>query len=419
MLSKALFFLCVLPLPRVTTTPATLSIAQPNISLDVLGFAVLALAPGEALPFSAARMADSNPALALRLGFNRDSPALEGAGCTSQWRLRSSPRWHLRAMRASSEHIAAWHALFQACFGYAMPETTRQWKYQGAAVMGIGVWRGDALVAFYGGMPRAVCYAGQRAMAVQIGDVMVHPSQRGAFTRQGPFQMAAATYLELYIGNKKPYLLGFGFPEDKALRLAEHLGLYAKVDSMVELRWPSLVKHPPSWSHYARVLTPSKGEAASSMHATMVDSLWQRMQKSLGSQSVVGVRDWAYIDQRYCLHPLQCYTLLLVRQRFGGVLGLAVLRDRQAQGLVELVDLVAPTAEFARIVKVCRRFAGNLGRAGLFCWITGSHAHWLAGADSQQSPLHLAIPANIWSSGPSADDLRNRWWLMGGDTDFR
>ena len=389
---------------------------QTDVSLDLLVPAVKALALGQALPVSAASAAaDRNPAIALRLGLKHDNPAEPDSPGANGWYLHRQPRWQLQTMRANDQHVAAWHGLFKACFGYDLPEATRQWKYPEPGVIGIGVWRGDDLVAFYGGMPRAISFMGQPSMGVQIGDVMVHPSQRGAFTRQGPFQMAASTYLEEFIGHQKPYLLGFGFPEDNALRLGEHLGLYAKVDSMVELRWPSLDKCQFSWGCVASVLAPGKVP----VYAAALDTLWKRMQKSFNNQAIIGVRDWAYINHRYLLHPLRCYTMLLVRRRLGGrVLGLAVLRDRAGQGL-ELVDLLAPVSQFARVVDICRRFAGGTGSAGLFCWITSSHAHCLANSASQQSPLNLAVPTAIWSNGPSADVSRDRWWLMAGDTDFR
>ena len=208
-------------------TSTNLFPGQTGVSLDLLVSAVKALAPGQALPVSAASAAaDRNPAIALRLGLKHDNPAEPDSPGASQWHLHRQPRWQLQTMRANDQHVAAWHGLFRACFSYTLPEATRQWKYAESGVIGIGVWRGDDLVAFYGGMPRAISFMGQPSMAVQIGDVMVHPSQRGAFTRQGPFQMAASTYQEEFIGHQKPYLLGFGFPEDKALRLGEQLGLY-------------------------------------------------------------------------------------------------------------------------------------------------------------------------------------------------
>jgi hypothetical protein len=35
------------------------------------------------------------------------------------------------------------------------------------------------------------------------------------------------------------------------------------------------------------------------------------------------------------------------------------------------------------------------------------------------TPLDVWIPTCIWTPGPSPESLRNKWWLMLGDTDFR
>lgn len=33
--------------------------------------------------------------------------------------------------------------------------------------------------------------------------------------------------------------------------------------------------------------------------------------------------------------------------------------------------------------------------------------------------LGINVPANAWSAGPPIEKLIGRWWLTGGDTDFR
>jgi hypothetical protein len=29
------------------------------------------------------------------------------------------------------------------------------------------------------------------------------------------------------------------------------------------------------------------------------------------------------------------------------------------------------------------------------------------------------VPANVWTNGPPVAELTGRWWLTGGDADFR
>jgi hypothetical protein len=52
-------------------------------------------------------------------------------------------------------------------------------------------------------------------------------------------------------------------------------------------------------------------------------------------------------------------------------------------------------------------------------WITQSHASWLAATEPRQAPLDLMVPAMVWDRGPTGEELRGKWWLTGGDADFR
>jgi hypothetical protein len=57
--------------------------------------------------------------------------------------------------------------------------------------------------------------------------------------------------------------------------------------------------------------------------------------------------------------------------------------------------------------------------ARLRAWVTASHVRHLSHGAPSVTPLDLAVPANVWTRGPGPDELRGRWWLMAGDTDFR
>lgn len=378
---------------------AELAMPLSDDPLDQLSSAASLLDVGSELTAFQNTIATQYEALADRLGFIKNEQG--------KWFKQRQPRWHPAWVRR--EQKDAWHDLFKSSFGYDMSLLVWAWKYRDADRLGVGVWNGDDLVAFYGGMPRAIIYLGKPAMAVQIGDVMVHPSQRGLLTRNGPFKIAAATFIEQQVGFDRPNLLAFGFPEDKAVRLGERIGLYAQVDSMTEVRWPALRK---------RTVLQAFARPVSDSNAAAVDKLWEEMKRAL-QNSIVGVRNWAFVRSRYLMHPLRPYSVFLVRRRFSGAaLGVVVLRDRQEQG-VELVDIVAPPERFHELLHVGRRYAARMGRAEVFTWITTSHLAMLAAAGGNKIPLSLVIPVTIWSSGPTPDELRGRWWLMAGDTDFR
>lgn len=352
---------------------------------------------------SASQLSPQHQPLAERFGWMWDSDQ----AC---WKKQRQPRWSL-AWAEQGKNEQAWASLFTAAFGYVMPEAQRQWKYAHANPFGVAVFREETMVAFYGGMPRAIRYFGQPSRAVQIGDVMVHPTERGVLTKNGPFQLAAATFLEYQIGYGKPHLLGFGFPESKALKLATRLGLYAQVDQMVALHWPPAARR---WSPrvYARPVTPNE--------AGIVNTLWEDMAAAF-QNSIIGVRDWAFIAHRYLAHPTVSYQLLLVRRRWRHQpLAVVILRDRPQEEAVELVDMIATPEHFSIAVGVARRFALRAGRKKLFAWLTQSHAPAVATATAATChPLDIVIPTNIWSPGPDVTTLENHWWLMAGDTDFR
>jgi len=338
-------------------------------------------------------------ALARRFGWARSADG--------SWVLERHPRWAPGWI--DSALTSNWHDLFESAFGYRMPEPLRSWKYRDNALAGMGAWRDGALVGFYGGMTRGVLFFGKPEFAAQIGDVMVRPEERGVMTRTGPFQLAASTFLERSMGYGRRHLLGFGFPTDKALKVGQKMGLYEQVDQMMELAWDAK-------DHWTARLDHC--QALDAAHAEAVDSLWARM-ASRFQASVLGVRDWAYVRGRFLDHPINRYECLLVRQRFSRrPKGVVVLRDQGDDGL-ELLDLIGDPDEFEDLVRAARRRAAQLGRSRVFMWLTEGHAPRLAASNARIKPLGLMVPANVWTAGPSVAELTRRWWLTGGDADFR
>jgi len=362
------------------------------------------LAPGQAVDVDDLRRADpfgpdAFAALARRFGLVDH--------VNGEWRQDKQPRWTPGWIAPADEKRCA--DLFEAAFGYRMDERLWRWKYRDAEPLGVGVWQGDRLVAFYGGMPRDVLVRGRAASAVQIGDVMVEPSERGVMTRSGPFQIAASTFLERRIGHGRPHLLGFGFPTAKALQVAQRLGLYAEVDRITQITWTA----GTNWRHRIgrRLKDATRADAA------IVNRLWDRMARDF-ADSILGVRNWNYIEARYLQHPTVEYRCLLLRRLFGAAQALIVLRPLE-DGQAELIDIVGPRASFEAAVSAARHWAAGHGATRVRAWITASHAAALDFQSAEAAPLDLVVPTNVWSPGPAVDDVRGHWWLMAGDTDFR
>lgn len=313
--------------------------------------------------------------------------------------------WHVDWAHLSDESELL--ELFRAAFGHEMPPELWRWKYQDLDTLGALVRRNGQAVAFYGAMPRTIHLFGTPTTAVQIGDVMVHPKERGILTRQGPFFLATASFLERFVGYKA-FPLAFGFPSERSFRLGVRLGLYDKAGKLVQVNWPALQARP-SYSVRMRPLSQNQGAT--------VERLWLEMAEALQDE-VVGVRDWPYVQRRYLQHPTLAYQLYLISSRLTGTpIGIIVIRI--LDDAVELLDIIAPPRRLATLVHCLRRLTWNLGKPQAYAWITTQHAHLLAGETGEITPTGIIIPHNRWTPGIPAAELLDHWWLMGGDTDFR
>jgi hypothetical protein len=309
---------------------------------------------------------------------------------------------------ANPEHEAEILDLFRDAFGHEMSQQQWRWKYRGLDIQGVLVRCEGKVVAFYGGMPRAVHLFGSPATAVQIGDVMVHPQERGFLKRKGPFFLAASTFSERFVGNNKAYSLAFGFPSERAYRLGARLGLYEQVGEIKRVTWPAIQARP---SLKIRI-RPLKTD-----QHTEVDQLWAEMSTAFNDQ-VIGTRNWDYIQQRYLNHPTLSYQIFLVSSRWSGKpVGIFVVRILEDS--VELLDLIAQPKYIPILVGNACRLAWNLNKPQVFSWITAQHAPLLAGRIGEITPLNIPLPNICWMPGIPASELQDRWWLMGGDSDFR
>jgi hypothetical protein len=354
----------------------------------------------------------------------------ERFGCTAEVVAEDDSQHLLRCIRSEAKNwqlgritpgrAGEMQALFAEVFGHPMSAAHWQWKYGDGRGLGIGVWRcGDAapdrLVAHYGGTSRSIRYAGQPSRAFQACDLMVAVSDRGALTRKGPVFLAGSTYLEHELGYGAPHLLGIGFPNERAYRLPEKLGLYADVLARIqEVSWPARLAR--SWRATVREI-----DLADPAAAALIDTAWTAMCRSL-PQHIVGVRDAAYVRQRYQAHPEFAYRVFVVRRRLlGSVLGVLVLRrlDGEDGPVCELLDAIGPVGRMPELVGHARRLAAALGAGRLFAWLADNLLPYfpLAG-EAVVRDLQVLVPGNNWTPGPSTASLQGRWWLTGGDTDF-
>lgn len=323
------------------------------------------------------------------------------------FRKITAPRWRLREMVLADRPAVL--NLFHVCFGHEMTAAMWIWKYGVGHAKDIVAWKGETLVGYYGGMARSMLFFGEPTQVIQIGDTMVHPSERGTLTRKGVFFRMASTFFETNVGFGKRFLASYGFPNERVMQLGKSLGLYGELDRIIELKWPVLSSFLPSWrSVLLRVNANDKH------FRQQADFLWKRMAEHL-QDAVVGDRGGEYLGWRYFEHPCHQYHVLMVLERIGDMpRGIVVLRPHEESW--ELMDVVCRLDDIPLMLWHARRFVGTAGGKRLFGWVTSSFQHHF-GSEFESRDIGVSAASNISDFGPRIEEMKNRWWLTSGDTD--
>lgn len=321
------------------------------------------------------------------------------------------PRWH--TSEVTEQDQAAVSGLFAQVFKHPLSKKVWQWKYAGEHGMGTAAWRDGQLVAHYGGMVRRILYFGQPEKAAQICDVMVEEKERGVLTRKGAFFLSGASFPECYLGHGNDVLLGFGFPTYHHQRIAELLNLYTEVGRMVEITWQPLTGKPKLLSRIRHINPDNKHDQS------IVNQLWRHMKAEL-TDHIVGIRDWKQVKYRYFDHPENNYDVLLITRRFTRQpLGVIVLR--REENFYKLLDIIAPTKHIPIILEQTRRIVAQWGGEKVVLWITNNYANLLHElGEAEVKELDVCIPHCTWykGQGPDVEEVKDKWLLLGGDTDF-
>ncbi|MBL6817004.1 MAG: GNAT family N-acetyltransferase, partial [Pseudomonadales bacterium] len=304
--------------------------------------------------------------------------------------------------------------LFEESFHTEFDQEQWRWKYEfgnGRCVVARSEPGGN-IVSHYGGAPREILYFGQPNVAIQVCDVMVLPEIRRHYGKRSLFFKTAATFLEREIGNTVRQLLGFGFPNQKAMNIALRLGLYEKTDDFIELVY-SVPEKPSS------ALQVELANLEDQQQSDAIDGLWQQMATAFGD-AIIGIRDSSYLKYRYFQHPFYhrgLYHPYLVRDEAGHPSALFVLKAHGDELL--LMDLISPAVDIkpmlGEIVAFCCK---QWRRRALKIWITRAWQEAVQLPDCVVNDLGIEIPCNSWNRGPDAETLYGAWWLTAGDMDF-
>ncbi|UZR28224.1 GNAT family N-acetyltransferase [Methylococcus mesophilus] len=348
-------------------------------------------------------------ALAEHSGFSRHAgPIGEGAGPLQVVLAKTAAaRWRLSEF--APEDLPGCLSLFKETFAGEMSPDLWHWKYGEGRGRAVIARRHGRIVAHYGATSRRIAVNGRTVRGLQVCDVMVAPGERALMTKKGVFFEVASAFLEAYFGYYDEHELAFGFPNHRAMRIAERLGLYGEVGRISEVRWT------PSDQRF-RVRYAAALIDVSELEDDLLAMLWSRMAADLPDAALV-LRDPAYIRYRYQRHPVHRYEALLVRDRLRGrPQGVAILRRDNDE--YKLLDILAPLNNIPMLIDAARIAAAHRSLSALTAWISAPYARHLVHGGGVATDTDVRIPANVWTDARSVECLKDRWWLMMGDTDF-
>lgn len=300
--------------------------------------------------------------------------------------------------------------LHNKVFNSAATNSWFNWKYANNPVASSGLWLKDgSLVAHCGGIPRELFYKNQKIAGLQISDVMVDPKWRGLLLRQGPFYEVSAHFYKHQIGNNHPYSLGFGFPNQRHLRLATHLNLLTDAGSIFNLSWN--LKDNKKLTRWQATSISSE-----TLTPTLIESLWQIMQND-SLAYMIGARDTTYIKWRF-QHPEHQYQVLGLKQ-FGSskIHGLIWVKEGNNPKELMWLDWLGPCDHIARAWQALAKYALKKNISNINAWASKSVYDQLT-----DTLPNTSVVAKIGIPNRSQIDLNTLvempWWWMAGDTDF-
>ena len=295
-----------------------------------------------------------------------------------------------------------------------------RWEYQenpaGRQVM-IAVTDTGRVIAHYACLPAAVNVRGERCIAGQGVDSMVHPDYRRGLKREGPFLAVARAYFERW-GNARVCAYGFGYPNKRAFRIGVRVLKYVPVFQPIPTLYRNFFDHP----HDDDVAPEAVGRAnvvEIDQFGEEFDQLWEKL---AAHYPFAFIRDSQYLNWRYGQSPELTYRRFAIRDD-RGLRGWFVTRA-QWQGLpiLALADLFChPEDEVS--LGLALRGAAKAGReseqARVEAWLPqSSRLFQLAlerGFGTEPSQYVLCIM--LYRDEPELDWVRNHWYYTIGDSD--
>lgn len=294
--------------------------------------------------------------------------------------------------------------LFKEIFKREMTLEEWRWKYTGRGnkkvYSSVAVNETNDVIAHYGGIPHRMIYHGKEIYGLAIGDVMVHPQYRDFKLFR---ELAALVPEEAAIDG---FILGYGFPQERLLRLSEKLGLYEKIEDVFEAN--KEVRFHKNMNRLLYKFFPM------SYDDRRINKLWESVKDTFGLSVV---RDREYLQWRYQKHPFFSYELWGLRKRWSRRLqGLAVLRKEEEKMLI--IDFVVSDNLFSTLFQKIENYVFTIGKKKLSLW----HPEYLTDKLTELgffiNKTVTCIPRTTHEKGLKKEDLKGKFFYAMGDTDF-
>jgi len=351
---------------------------------------------------------------------------------------------HVGLGRVSNRDREALESLFEACFASRADEQWYLWKYQSDARfdgIGLGMWEAGSLIAHYAGFPRLLVCGTSRLMALQIGDVMIHPKARHGLAKKNRFARLTQGYFLTYLKHRDTldvetarFDIAYGFPNARHLQQGALQACYRAADAMFELFWR--IDRSPN-AHSLCAIEP----AAFEHHPLMLqafDDLSAAMLKALGPRGCWAVpRSLAYWQWRFPTQRGYQWLVIHKPESSDDLLAAAMVKPMAHNPKeYELVDwLCRPGFE-------CEAFAcllAHLQKASceyLRTWCSEAASRYFETMPADRiDRLDFQMALSIYPSQEVANQIQPRpanqgqeantdlgqggLWMLSGDTDFR
>jgi hypothetical protein len=322
----------------------------------------------------------------------------------------------MQITQLTSSDLVALQPLFLRVFKQPISMALLDWKYgQVSSEKGTG---GESWVSADDAsprLPRLHCgllfrnlhWHGAIHRGAQLIDLMAAPKETGLARDSSDFHQIMQHVLQRL--QHPEGLIAFGFPSDRALRLAIKLGVSTNIDQLYRLTWTGQSRKA-SWLRVGKIVQ------LTSLDSSVCQGLWEPMRASLNAYCV-GDRTYAHLHYRYEQRPEKSYEFLLLMRPFSSKpLGLAVLSKDGASR--EILDIVACKHDYPRVIDGLRSWATQRGVDSLHLYATTSVVTELAGSNGTVEATAIRIMASPFESAETLAKLKNNWWLMGGDTDY-